>query len=195
MLVVRELLLGPLRFSALRAALPGISAKVLTERLGTLEDAGVLVRRKLPPPAPAQVYELTEWGNLAEAPIVELGRWAARSEAHDHTLPLSPVALMLSIRSMVNADAARSVEETVGLIVAGQHFVASLSGGVLEVRRGEAPAGAAVLHAPLALPLLRVFYGHEPIARVEAEGGLTVFGDRAAAHRFARCFALPPKIG
>src|SRR5688572_1712143 len=61
-LIIRELMLGGRRFSDLRASLPGISAKVLSERLGGLEQAGVLVRRKLPPPAATQVYELTEWG-------------------------------------------------------------------------------------------------------------------------------------
>ena len=62
LLVMRELLLGPRRFGDLRASLPGISANVLTQRLEELEAAGVLLRRKLPPPAGAQVYALTEWG-------------------------------------------------------------------------------------------------------------------------------------
>ncbi len=61
LLVMRELMLGPKRFSDLRADLPGISANVLTQRLEGLDAAGVLVRRKLPPPASVQVYELTLW--------------------------------------------------------------------------------------------------------------------------------------
>ena len=101
LLIVRELMLGARRFSDIRASLPGISAKVLTERLTSLEEAGVLVRRQLPPPGKAQVYELTEWGYAAEPLIQELGRWAAQSSAHDPTLPLSPVSLMLSMRTMV----------------------------------------------------------------------------------------------
>src|SRR5688500_1546362 len=91
MLIVRELMLGGRRSSDLRASLPGISSKVLTERFAGLEQAGVLVRRKPPPPAASQVYELAEWGYLAEPAIQELGRWAARSPQHDATLPLSPV--------------------------------------------------------------------------------------------------------
>src|SRR5215218_1412210 len=73
MLIIRELMLGGRRFGDLRGSLPGISAKVLTERLAGLEEAGVLTRRKLPPPAAAQVYELTPWGYLAEPAIQELG--------------------------------------------------------------------------------------------------------------------------
>src|SRR3712207_3449963 len=80
LLVMRELMLGPKRFSDLRADLPGISANVLTQRLEGLEAAGVLVRRKLPPPASVQVYELTPWGYESEPIFQALGRWAARSD-------------------------------------------------------------------------------------------------------------------
>src|ERR1700741_3963444 len=75
LLIVRELMLGPRRFNDLRGALPAISAKVLTERLEGLERAGVLARRRLPPPVASRVYELTEWGYRAEEVILALGRW------------------------------------------------------------------------------------------------------------------------
>src|ERR1700712_553090 len=79
LLVIRELLLGPKRFGDLRDSLPGISANVLTQRLEGLEATGVLTRHKLPPPANAQVYELTPWGYESEPIFQTLGRWAARS--------------------------------------------------------------------------------------------------------------------
>src|SRR5690349_11624302 len=66
LLVMRELLLGPRRFGDLRASLPGISATVLAQRLEELEAAGVLLRRKLAPPAGVQVYALTKWGLESE---------------------------------------------------------------------------------------------------------------------------------
>ena len=69
LLVLRELLLGPRRFSELRADLPAISANVLTQRLKELEGRGLVRRRKLPPPASVQVYEATEWG-LETAPVI-----------------------------------------------------------------------------------------------------------------------------
>src|SRR5215210_5492323 len=62
LLVMRELMLGPKRFSDIRADLPGISANTLTQRLEGLETAGIVVRTRLAPPASGQVYELTEWG-------------------------------------------------------------------------------------------------------------------------------------
>ncbi len=109
--MIRELLLGPKRFGDLKRDLPGISANVLTQRLESLEAAGLLRRRKLPPPAAVQVYELTPWGYQAEPIVIELGRWAARSPGHDPTLPLSATSLMLSFRTMFDparADWTRS---------------------------------------------------------------------------------------
>ena len=70
LLVMRELMLGPKRFGDIRADLPGISANVLTQRLEGLEASGLLMKRRLPPPASAQGYELTQWGYEAE-PIVK----------------------------------------------------------------------------------------------------------------------------
>src|SRR6478735_2538967 len=117
--VVRELLLGPRRFGDLKATLNGISANVLTQRLEGLETAGVLVRRRLPPPASVQVYELTPWGYEA-APIFQaLGRWAVRSPRHDATRPFSPVSLMLSLRTMHSAQVAGNFEARIQLEMAG----------------------------------------------------------------------------
>ena len=79
LLIVRELMFGGRRFSDIRASLPGLSAKVLTERLEALEQAGIVARVRLPPPASAQLYELTELGLAADEAIMALGRWAARS--------------------------------------------------------------------------------------------------------------------
>src|ERR671933_1792279 len=79
LLVVRDLLLGPKRFTDLRHGLPGIGSNVLAARLKELERAGVVQRRTLPPPAASTVYELTEYGRELEEPLLALGRWGARS--------------------------------------------------------------------------------------------------------------------
>src|SRR3546814_14695887 len=83
LLVMRELMLGPKRFSDLRADLPGISANVLTQRLEGLESAGLLIRRQLPPPASVQVYELTPWGYESEPIFQALGHWGVPSPDPD----------------------------------------------------------------------------------------------------------------
>jgi DNA-binding HxlR family transcriptional regulator len=193
LLIVRELLLGARRFSDLRTSLPGISAKVLTERLGSLEQAGVLLRRKLPPPAATQVYELTEWGIQAEPAIQELGRWAARSPRHDPTLPLTPVSFMLSLRTMIDRAAAPSLDLSVGFTVSGESFLAKLANGEMPVRRAGPGEGDVRFEAAASLPLLRVFYGKQPLEEAERSGDVTITGDYELARRFVALFSLPPK--
>src|SRR5918992_576666 len=73
LLVVRELLLGPKRFTDLPAGLPNVSPNVLAQRLRELERAGVVRRRKLAPPAASRVYELTDWGLELEPVVISLG--------------------------------------------------------------------------------------------------------------------------
>jgi DNA-binding HxlR family transcriptional regulator len=194
LLIVRELMLGGRRFSDLRASLPGISAKVLTERLASLETAGVLTRRKLPPPAATQVYELTEWGYLAEPAIQELGRWAARSHEHNPQLPLSPVSFMLSLRTMIDHAAAGKLNAAVGFTVGGESFLAELRDGRMPVRRLEQAGGADLwFEAEAPLPLLRVFYGKQPLDEA-VRAGVKLTGDKALARRFVALFSLPEKV-
>lgn len=193
-LIVRELMLGGRRFSDLRASLPGISAKVLTERLAGLESAGVLAKRRLPPPSASQVYELTEWGYLAEPAIQELGRWAARSPEHNPLLPLSPVSFMLSLRTMLDNAAAKQFDVTAGFTVSGESFVAELKDGEMPVRRAEPGQGEIRFAADEPLHLLRLFYGKQPLAEAE-QSGVSFGGDRALAEQFVALFSLPPKIG
>jgi DNA-binding HxlR family transcriptional regulator len=78
LLVGRELLIGPQRFSDLLRRLPGLSSSVLAERLASLEERGLVRRRELPPPAPALVYELTEAGLGLKPVIYELARFGLR---------------------------------------------------------------------------------------------------------------------
>ena len=141
LLVMRELMLGPKRFTDLRADLPGISANVLTQRLEGLEASGLVVRRRLPPPVSAQVYELTPWGYEAEPIVQTLGRWAARSPAHDPSMQISATSLMLSFRTMFDASRAGDMKARIGFRIGDQAFAGSISGGRLIVQRGD-PEGA-----------------------------------------------------
>ena len=194
MLVVRELMLGPRRFSDLRASLPGISAKVLAERLETLAGWGVLERRQLPPPSAVQVYELTEWGYAADKAINELGRWAARSCRHDPNLPLSAASLMASMRTMQLPALASAPDMTIGFDLGGEAYVASIRDGELNTARGEAAEGDTVLRAPNARPVAGALYSGLTLEILEKEAGLVVEGDRETAERFLSLFALPPKL-
>ena len=195
LLIVRELMLGARRFSDIRASLPGISAKVLTERLGSLEEAGVLAKRQLPPPGKAQVYELTAWGYAAEPLLQEAGRWAAQSSAHDPTLPLSPVSLMLSMRTML--DKARVGElagRRIGFAIGEETFVAEPGEGELPIRRGDPADTDAVFRAPVAAIVAGGLYAGIPWDELEREAGLIIDGDRDLALEYASLFSLPPKL-
>ena len=192
LLVLRELMLGPKRFSDLKADLPGISANVLTQRLEGLEANGLLRRRRLPPPASAQVYELTDWGYEAEPIIQTLGRWATRSPAHDPRLPLSATSLMLSFRTMHAPDRIGDLAATIGFRIGEQRFVARIANGRVHAERGD-PESADAIFTGSPEAIAGAVYGGVPFAALAAAGALQVEGDQALARRFATLFPLPPK--
>ena len=190
--VIRELLMGPRRFSDLKNSLNGISAKVLTERLEGLENAGILGRRKLAPPANVQVYELTPWG-YESAPIFQaLGRWATRSPRHDPSRPFSPVSLMLSLRTMFKPAAADGARGRLNLRLSDQPFFWALADGDVKIGRGELPdADATLAGAPTAVA--SIVYGGRPLEDALTSGDLTADGDLALIRRLPSFFPLPDK--
>src|SRR6478672_10358094 len=104
LLVVRELVLGPKRFTDLRGGLPGIGPNVLSQRLKELEEVGVLRQRVLPPPAGSTVYELTEWGAELDDIVVALGRWGARSPDMPREAEMLPEWLLLGMRAVYEPE-------------------------------------------------------------------------------------------
>ena len=192
LLVMRELIFGPKRFGDLRKGLPGISANVLAQRLEGLEAAGVVRRRKLPPPAAAQVYELTAWGRESESIFQALGRWAARSPAHDPGLPFSAASLLLSFRTMLDPGRAEGIDARIGFRIGDETFLARLSDGGLEIGAGPSEGADAVL-AGSAAAIAGAVYGGRKLEELEAEGALRIEGDRALVGWFVTLFPLPPK--
>jgi DNA-binding HxlR family transcriptional regulator len=139
LLVVRELLLGPKRFTDLRAGLPRVSPDVLAQRLRDLEAAAVLRRDTLPPPAASQVYELTERGRELRTVILELGRWGSGEPANDG--PLGPDAAVIALMTMFRGN----LEGTFELRLEGHAFALRAAGGRLDAARGRADAPDAVI--------------------------------------------------
>ncbi|WP_240309408.1 MULTISPECIES: winged helix-turn-helix transcriptional regulator [Sphingomonas] len=187
LIVLRELLFGPRRFSDLRADIPGLSANVLTQRLTELEQRGLVRRTRLPPPAAREVYEATPWGLEAEAVVQALGRWAARSPRHDPTLPLSAVSILLSFRTMIDEDKARGADLRIGFRFGDESFSARVKKGRIRVTRGPVEGSDAVITAK-PTELAGVVYGGAPFELLGVEG------DEAAARRFVTLFTLPPKV-
>ncbi|CAN5274161.1 winged helix-turn-helix transcriptional regulator [soil metagenome] len=192
LLIVRELMFGARRFGEIKGGLGGISANVLTQRLEGLEAAGIVVRRKLPPPASVQVYELTEWGYQSETAIQELGRWAVRSPAHDPSLPLSPASLMISFRTMLARERIGDLDVVIGFRFGAEMFRTRLDATGFAVARAE-PDDAALTFDATPPAIAAVVYGGLPLADAEAAGMLRLSGDRALVERFITLFPLPPK--
>lgn len=195
LLVVRELMFGARRFSELRDGLPGISANILTQRLEGLEAAQIVVRRQLPSPVNAQVYELTPWGYETEPIFQTLGRWASRSPSHDPTMPLSAASLMLSFRTMLDGKRTKGLDLKVGLRVGDDTFVARLEDGELTIHRSElrGEQDVDVTIAGEATAIASVVYGGRSLGDARADGAIEVDGNRAVAKSFVALFKLPPK--
>ena len=192
LLVVRELLLGPKRFTDLRAGLPSASPNVLAQRLRELEGAGVVRRRKLPPPAASRVYELTEWGEELEPVIVSLGRWGVRSPSKPPDAALGVDSLILSFRTMFDPRAARELEATYEFWLGEDRFRAEVSDGNFEISRGSAEGSDATVETDHGTLAALVYDGRD-LAEALSSGDMNIRGDDAAVKRFLTLFPLPQK--
>jgi len=192
LLVMRELMLGPKRFSDIRADLPGISANTLTQRLEGLEKAGIVVREKLPPPASGQVYGLSEWGQQLLPVMGALGRWAVRSPDHDPSQHFSAVSLLLSFMAMNQPAITGDFNATLGFRLGRENYVLTMKDGAVRAARGD-PVGADVTFEGAPGAVAAAVYGEVPLAELETGGALRIEGDRRIAERFITLFPLPPK--
>lgn len=187
-LVVRELILGPKRFGAIRAGLPGISPNVLSQRLRELQGAGVVRRSTLSPPADVAVYELTDRGRALEPALIELGRWGS-CQPIDTDTDLSVDALMLALKSLFSPE--RAVEMTLGITAGRENFRVCVHDHRIDIERGTATE--APTHLGTDVTTLRaVAFGREAIKDAEADGRLIITGDHRPAHQFPRMFCAPP---
>jgi DNA-binding HxlR family transcriptional regulator len=147
LLVVRELLLGPKRFTDLRTGIPDISPNVLGQRLRELEESGIVTRRKLAPPAAVQVYELTGWGHELEPAVLALGRWASRSPSFPRDAEMGPDALVLALKATFQPEKAEDVDATYELRLGEIPFRISVKEGEFDASRGEAESPEAVIES------------------------------------------------
>ena len=183
LLIVRELLLGPKRFTDLRRGLPGASQSVLTQRLGELEQAYVVRRRALEPPASTSAYELTERGRELEPVLVGLSAWGSRTPMTSGK-DLSVDALALAMRTTFDAGAAGDLRIRCELRLDTDRLSVVVGDGRLEIARGTVARPDAVITATATAFRAVVFAGR-------GLDGLDVVGDHAAADRLLRVFPRP----
>ena len=191
LLVVRELLLGPKRYTDLRRGLPNASPNVLSQRLGELEGAGVLRRRKLPPPAASRVYELTDWGRELEELVMALGRWAARSPTPPGDVPIrSADSVILALRARFDPGAAHGLRDRFELRLGEDRYRIAVADGEIEVARGDADRPDATIDTDPDT-LNAVLWGGRSLADAQRSGRMTIEGDKAAVKRLVRLFPMP----
>jgi DNA-binding HxlR family transcriptional regulator len=193
LLVVRELLLGPKRFTDLRGGLPSLSPDVLAQRLRELEQAGLVRRRKLPPPAGARVYELTERGAELEPVLLELGRWGSRAALPDDPAVLSPDALAIALRTLFDSAAAVDVERSYQLHLGEHAFSIRVADQKIDVARGEAEAPAASVDTDPGT-LTELLWHGRAIADALDAGALRIDGSRREVGRFLKLFPSPVPV-
>jgi DNA-binding HxlR family transcriptional regulator len=190
LLVVRELVLGPKRFTDLQAGLRRVSPDVLAQRLRDLEAAGVIARATLPPPAASRVYELTDRGRELEPVLHALGRWGSRTPLPEAGPRLGVDAAMVALPTLFSADRAGDLAAIFDLRLDGEPFTAVVQDGRLLVDRGAAAAPDAVI-ATTPGALAAVLWHDRSLRDAIAAGDATVEGSRRAAERFAGLFPLP----
>ncbi len=190
LLVVRELVLGPKRFTDLRAGLPHLSPDVLAQRLRELEAASVVRRRTLPPPAGSRVYELTDWGGELEPVLLALGRWGSRAAFPPEHGPLGIDAFVLALETLFDPTAADGLSAGYELRLGEYRFHARVSGGRLELGRGDADRPDATIAGDPGT-LSAVLWHGRSLARALRSGTIALQGDRVAAERFLALFPAP----
>jgi DNA-binding HxlR family transcriptional regulator/putative sterol carrier protein len=195
LLVVRELLLGPKRYTDLRRGLPNASPNVLAERLRELEAAGLVRRRTLPPPAASRVYELTAWGLELEEVVTGLGRWAAGSPTPPSDAPIASAdSIILALRSLFDAGAAHGLRASYDLRLGDDRFRIEVAGDQISAVRGDADHADAIIDTDPDT-LNAVLWGERSLADAQCSGTLTVGGDKAAVDRFLALFPMPDPAG
>ncbi|MGP6157443.1 MAG: winged helix-turn-helix transcriptional regulator [Vulcanimicrobiaceae bacterium] len=191
LLIVRDLLVTPKRFTDLHRGLPGIPTNVLTVRLKELEAARVVRRRVLPRPERAIVYELTEYGAQLEDVVVRLGRWGAKSLGEPRPDEVVTVdSLIMAMRSTFQPEAARKLHAGYELRLGPVVIHVRVDDGVLEAGEGPLPGADLVVETGPAIKALMT--GEMTPAEAVKNGSVRLKGNSRLLKRFVEMFRIGP---
>ena len=190
LLVVRELLSGPKRYKDLRDGLPGIGTNLLAQRLHELEDAGVVQRSVLPPPAGSTVYELTARGRELEPAILAIARWGfpllGRPQPGE---VFRPHWAILALRVTFRPDAAKGLRETYEFRVGDEVFHVRVNDGAADSQQG--PAWEPDLVVSTTPDAFLALASRQTTAQeAVANGSIQLDGDPRAFDRFLEIFGF-----
>lgn len=193
LLLIRELLIGPKRYTDLLDGLPGIGTNLLSERLKQLETHGVIRKRHLPPPADCDVYQLTDFGRGLEPVILALGQWGLSQLGQPGAdEDFRPSWVVLATRITFRPEEAWDLQETYELRIDDQVFRLHVDDGSLETAQGHADAPDLVLITDTPTFLALASRQLDVDGAIE-NGNITIQGEREALARFDRIFGLPDK--
>jgi DNA-binding HxlR family transcriptional regulator len=190
LLVVRELLLGPKRFTDLKAGLPNASPNVLTQRLRELDEAGIVQRRKLPPPAGSWIYELTDWGRELKPIALSLGTWALRSPSLPGDAPVGTDSVILALGTFFDGEAAGELNARYELRLGENTFNVRIADHAIDVDRGAATDPDAIIETDAAT-LSALIWERRDLAGALRAGDIAIEGDKGAVTRFLALFPPP----
>jgi DNA-binding HxlR family transcriptional regulator len=192
LLVIRDLLVGPKRFTDLRRGLPRIPTNLLSARLKELEQAGIVQRRLLPRPTASIVYELTEYGKTLDGIVLQLGRWGARSLGEAAPAEVVTVdSLIMALRSTFRPEAARGLHIGYDLRVDAIVIHARIDDGVPEA--GEGPLAGPDLVIETGPAIRALMAGEITSAEAVESGSVRLSGDPNLLARFVEVFHIPPR--
>jgi len=194
LLVVRELLLGPKRFTDLRAGLPHVSPDILAQRLRELEDTGIVRRGTLPPPAGSRIYELTERGHELEPVVIALGRFGSVAPFPPGEAEIGVDAVVIALKSLFAPGAADGLSATYELRLGEQRFRVRVADGGIDVARGGAEAPDATIETDPGTLATVLWHGRK-LDEARRAGDVAIAGDGKAVKRFLGLFPLPTAAG
>jgi DNA-binding HxlR family transcriptional regulator len=190
LLVVRELLLGPKRFTDLRAGLPHVGPDVLAQRLRELEQSGIVRRGTLPPPAGSRIYELTVRGRELEPVVLALGRFGSVAPFPPGEAEIGVDALVIALKSLFAPGAGDGRAASYELRLGEQRFAIDVADGRIEIARGDAPAPDAIIETDPGT-LASVLWHGRKLDEARRAGDVAIEGDRRSVTRFLALFPLP----
>jgi DNA-binding HxlR family transcriptional regulator len=195
LLIVRDLIHGPKRYTDLANGLPGIGTNILAARLRDLEEHGVVRKRKLPPPAASTVYELTEYGAELREPLYALARWGARTlgppTADDELYPEWGVN---GLPALFHGEEARGLTETYVFEVGEDIFTARIVDGAVDVSVGAAAERDLYVGTDMET-FFALAAGELELREAKKRGLARVEGDAGAMARCFRVFSITPRVG
>jgi DNA-binding HxlR family transcriptional regulator len=192
LLIVRELIAGPRRFKDLLEGLPGISTNLLSERLRSLEQQGMIRRRTLPPPAGSAVYELTAIGQALEKALLELGKWGSQfvPPSMEGVSVLHMGSYALTLKTFFRPELAQGIDETYELHIDNEVLQAQIKAGEIRVQQGQSWRADLVLHSDIR-SFLELFSGQLQPEQAISSGRILIEGDPDALSHLLKICGQP----